>query len=319
MLCRLIPLLSLVISACGALAAPPATSPALATQPISHHPRLDLARWCREFPLDQKTRQDAMYLYPNANSPRGIAITEQLRAEVSKQVSLGRSVPVDIIVWAEGEPAKPYLTRVGGIPYRSQSLAWPTAADGTRMTFLAQFCFLDSRDILPPNLPGDVLLVFLKTPASWAAAESDDVHLEWVKFPVSDPIQPAACPPSAFPVPKFAGEIHRTVEYPDSAEVWEKLKFRTDYLWAHGQSTKIGPEAWFIQHDPRRKGEVLLCTLDSFGAWGRWPFTNRESIVDSGKGGMTGDGEYQMIFDDSGCMYFLLASDGRTRCVGDCY
>ena len=39
-----------------------------------------------------------------------------------------------------GEPAKPYLTKIGGVPYRPSDEPWPGQDDEDPMTFFAQFC-----------------------------------------------------------------------------------------------------------------------------------------------------------------------------------
>ena len=51
------------------------------------------------------------------------------------------------------------VTKVAGLPYRAAGLPWPLTDDGRPMTFLAQFCFEESRDLVG-KLPGDVLLIF---------------------------------------------------------------------------------------------------------------------------------------------------------------
>jgi len=56
------------------------------------------------------------------------------------------------------------------------------------------------------------------------------------------------------------------------------------------QSTKIGRDACYIQDDPRRHGQELLCVLDNLG-------------------------DDLMLGDDS-CIYFF--DDGTWRCDCDC-
>ncbi|MEM7227474.1 MAG: DUF1963 domain-containing protein, partial [Planctomycetota bacterium] len=62
------------------------------------------------------------------------------------------------------EPEKPYLTKLGGVPHRESKKRWPMNRDGQPCTFVAQFCFADSRDIISTKLRGDVLLMFLPGP-----------------------------------------------------------------------------------------------------------------------------------------------------------
>ena len=70
-------------------------------------------------------------------------------------------MPTDIFLLNLGEPEQRAVTKVGGLPYRAAGKPWPIAQSGAPMTFLTQFCFVDSRDLVPP-LPGDMLLVFIE-------------------------------------------------------------------------------------------------------------------------------------------------------------
>ncbi len=69
-----------------------------------------------------------------------------------------KTVPVDLVFWTCRQALNPYLTRVGGTPFRSADKPWPQK-NGVPLTFIGQLCFIDTKDILP-KLPGDLMLVF---------------------------------------------------------------------------------------------------------------------------------------------------------------
>jgi hypothetical protein len=133
--------------------------------------RFDLSEWLPRLPL--KSEHDRFSGTP-ITSPSHICNNEQLRVAIAPQVDWGVAVPVDVFVMAKGEPCRRHATKVGGLPYRPCKLAWPTSPAGEPLTFLAQFCFSDSKD-LTGELPGDVLLFFAES----AEAIFDGLHYEW--------------------------------------------------------------------------------------------------------------------------------------------
>ena len=99
------------------------------------------------------------------------------QAVYEKLSDLARAVPVDIFLWSVRPPQKPFLTKLGGVPHRESAKAWPTAEDGKAYTFVAQFCFLDSKDIVSDNLPNDVMLIFFRdADGAW---DPSAIHVEW--------------------------------------------------------------------------------------------------------------------------------------------
>ena len=167
------------------------------------HAKVDLVRWTKLFPLD-KLRQEARdfvtarqienpanYKSPAAiedhiklmspsgkriTSPFSIAIVEQLRAEGLANKKY-KTVQTDVMVFAKGEPEKREMTKVGGLPYWPVTKPWPTTTDGSPMTFVGQFCFADSRDLVG-DLPGEVLLVFIDGKRMF----EDSVRFEWMSL-----------------------------------------------------------------------------------------------------------------------------------------
>ena len=75
---------------------------------------------------------------------------------------------------ADGEPQRRDVTKIGGLPYRPTSAKWPTDSTGDPLTFVAQFDFLHSMDIVG-NLPGELLLVFAETKYD----QIESLHFEW--------------------------------------------------------------------------------------------------------------------------------------------
>ncbi len=119
-----------------------------------HHSQFDIESWNARF-TDFEFREPEMI-----TSPGQLCRNEQLRVSRSIDENWGDGVPTDVFVWANGPPPKPYLTKIGGTPYRPAAEEWPCDRQGNPWGFLGQICFADSLDITG-KLPGDVLLIFL--------------------------------------------------------------------------------------------------------------------------------------------------------------
>ncbi len=301
-----------------------------------HHPTVDFAKWRAIFPIETFEKKDGPHQYSTTpkgdpldlwkasgtiiSSPSDLCQVELVRERVAKKHDLGRRVPVDTIIWSHGAPEKPYLTKTGGVPHREKSLQWPTEKTGRPYTFVAQFCFLDSKDIVSDKLPGDIMLVFFKDSESYAG-DPGDVHIEWSSASLRQPMTQKDCPKPGFAVPELAGELHRCNEYPDSTEIFEKEGHYESYLLSKSQSTKIGRETYVIQGDPRKKGQEFICALSSVQPKEKWPFTNMEALPRSiSDGDEESDGElYEMMFGDVGCIYFMIDTRGNVTWASDCY
>jgi hypothetical protein len=137
-------------------------------------PLADLRRRARQFVLDKQAREPEFY--PNQEAveehiagmqpggaiicdPYELAVVEQIRAEVAATRSLGVGIATDVVLFCSGESSRREVTKAGGLPYWPANKPWPRAADGRLMTFVAQFCFMDSCDITG-QLPGDVMVIF---------------------------------------------------------------------------------------------------------------------------------------------------------------
>ncbi|NQT13137.1 MAG: DUF1963 domain-containing protein [Planctomycetes bacterium] len=150
-----------------------------------------LEEWLDRLPLDDEyARSCGRFSGTEITSPSDICINERLRAEVREQVDWGPAVPVDVFVMATGEPRDRHVTKIGGLPYRPASKPWPKSQDRQPMTFLAQFCFADSKDLVG-DLPGEVLLVFASP-----EGPSGSSALDLAKLSESLPSrQPGSLPP----------------------------------------------------------------------------------------------------------------------------
>lgn len=302
----------------------------------TEHPQVDFAHWARVFPMEtfQKTSGPRQFDSTKNGSSldlwkaRGSIITspahlceiELVRQHYARTKDLGPAVPVDIFLWSVEPAAKPYLTRLGGVPHRESTRPWPTSSSGKPFTFVAQFCFVDSRDIVSEKLPGEVMLIFLKN--AQGIYEEDGIRVEWSSLELKVPMTAEDCPPPEFVVPQLSGQIYRTSEYPESWDVFEQAGHYQSYLFPTSQSTKIGRETYFIQHDIRGEREELICALNSVHpSKGKWPFVGLESLPDDWD---QPDepyewGKYRMMFADVGCLYFVIDRQGEVSWAWDSY
>ena len=307
---------------------------------MSNHPQVDLSRWMRQFPLDYFQQSSGPRRFHNQaaddprdlwkpsgdpiSSPADLSKVEWVRRQVALRYDLGPAKPVDLFLWQVAPAPHPYLTRIGGIPYRDKSSPWPVDRHDNPYTFVAQFCFLDSLDILPISIPGDLLLVFFRDHEA-PMGEMDDVGLEWVRIRDVIPIGEGDCPKPSFTVPRLTGVIRRFDEFPSC----EGDPFRADghvrsYLFPTTQSTKIGTVTYFVQGDPRLSFDgTLICTLNSLEPHERWPFVDLKDLPGQASNSLDSEyygwGPYEMMFGDVGCMYFFIDSEGTTHWRFDSY
>jgi hypothetical protein len=190
---------------------------------------VDVAAWIARFPLDiylPKTRTlDAIV------SAFDWAMIEQIRDRTSRLSPLGNSRPTDSLVFISGEAPERRMTKLGGAPYRPATLPWPCREDGVHMTFVAQFSFVQSKDVVP-DLPGDVLLIFARDndlyvgdPPYW--------YFEWQPGGLTNLIEPRNVPPPAWIFARAYAVRHRTVDYEDEAKVVEQAKWVCEMARMH--------------------------------------------------------------------------------------
>jgi hypothetical protein len=250
-----------------------------------------------------------------------------LRQPVVNRLDSSDAVPADIFLW-QVQPTKPWLTKLGGTPYWPQGKPWPTnPSTDTPFTFIAQFCFLDSLDLLPPDLPGDLLTVFFKNAEAPFDSQSS-IRFEWLRIAECKPSPQDDCPRPSFKVPELFGVRYRGSEYPQAVDEFEKIDCGQSYLLAVSQSTKIGTEAWWIQGMPDVPEEChLIATLNSLELVSmkeprRWPLIDLEVLPPTQKSkhdGHYGWNAYEMMLGDVGCIYILHGKSGVTYWRFDCY
>jgi hypothetical protein len=204
----------------------------------------------------------------------------------------------DQIFFVAGEPAERSVTKIAGLPYRAAGLPWPLTGDGRPMTFLAQFCFAESPDLIG-KLPGDVLLVFAEDHQAYLPNPYDSsLRFEWYPLGLRDLIDSEEMPKVAWKLRPYFGVLYRTDD---------------EHLVGHPEGeTKIGGEPAWIQLDESPGGRFLceLGRVQSVPAeWNRWG-------GDKETGDRPGE-ELQMA--DAGCLYFFLRADGAIRWAFQCY
>lgn len=219
--------------------------------------------------------------------PSDICHNLHLRRMLAPHVDWGTPMPIDVFVLAEGECKRRHNTKIGGLPYRPRNLAWPIGKRKEPLTFLAQFCFADSRDIAG-DLPGDVLLLFTDCEESWP----EEFLFEWYSLDLADLIRPEDVPKQNWLFKPCHGHICRVDAYPNARVTspvnehdWLEIVPQR-YICVGDMSfscvrsfpaTQIGPWHSAAQFDHPPKGRPL-CVLNQVCAdpTGPFPFVNRE-------------------------------------------
>jgi hypothetical protein len=271
--------------------------------------RFNIDEWLPRFPL--APRYASSYTADGITSPCHVCNNEQLRREVRGFVDWGPSVAVDLFIMAEGEPENRHATKIAGLPYRPAHLPWPIGEAGTPLLFLAQFNFVDSRDIVP-DLPNDLLLVFVDG--------DGELQFEWQPLGLDDLTDGSELPPQDVPTLPCYGHILRTESFPDVPFLEEGLtvhglRVENPYLLPQFQATQIGTAPFLIQEHLRTDPLPgrLLCTLNSVSPdlHSPYPFINRqEPLLPEGdwKNDLryfTSDWRYFML-EDEGCIYISI-------------
>jgi len=194
---------------------------------MMRHPVFYEDEWQARFTTDEIA---SITCFELNHSPINILATNDFRAQIRDRDEFGPTIPVDIFTFGKGEGNDRMGTKVGGLPYRRKDTPWPVDECGQPYAFLAQFCFTDSEDLVG-DLPGDVLLVFLRTSKSeWggkvrsfltrsAVWETWDKSLifEWQNEGLTNLIekQDLACGPLNLQMPTCYGVRYRTTDYFD--------------------------------------------------------------------------------------------------------
>ncbi|MEZ5976446.1 MAG: DUF1963 domain-containing protein, partial [Planctomycetota bacterium] len=170
-------------------------------------------------------------------------------------VIIGEGVPTDVFIMVPGEPRNLAGTKVGGRPFWPKGKPWPVSEGGEPHEFLAQFNFLDSKDIYP-DLPGDILVVTIDrhgqmipelVPGCWwlSADEMPDPELEVASFEGA---------------PAMHGVRYRGMDYPAAVPMVDALEGdRNVACWRTPayNATKIGGLAVGVQSGMGSEADCL--------------------------------------------------------------
>ncbi len=122
----------------------------------------------------------------------------------------GERSPTDQLFFVAGEPAERSVTKVAGLPYRAAGLPWPLTDDGRPRTFLAQFGFDASRDLVGKR-PGDVLLIFAEDREAYLPnAYDSSLRFEWYPLGLRDLIRAEEIPEVEWKLRPYFGVLYRT-------------------------------------------------------------------------------------------------------------
>jgi hypothetical protein len=270
------------------------------------HTDFDLEFFTRLFPLD-RLRADAPdeLMQPGGErvtSPYHIAVVEQLRAELLVGIDAPASVPVDVFVWAEGEPKNRATTKVGGLPYWPKSKPWPANGEGDALTFVAQLCFADSLDIVP-SVPGDLLLVFGDQECLWDGREDEALRFHWLSMSNDDLVGEGELPATEWQIARRYGARHRTVDY--ASRLPGVDRYSSPYLISAIEGTKIGGIPRWIQSVPELPGR-FIASLGSIQSESGYPFPylNHPEPVEMFQF------DEELMWDDVGSTYLTVTRDG---------
>jgi hypothetical protein len=282
--------------------------------------KFDLDAWLPRFPL--RPRHNS-YAGEIITGPSHACNNEHLRSELYDQVDWGTPAPVDVFVFADGEPADRRVTKIGGLPFRPTGSSWPVGDDGHPLTFVAQLNFSDSRDITD-NLPADLLLVFTDS----SQGQFGDFYFEWQNLKPTELVTAEELPEQGIRFDPCYGHVFRTMSYPNAERITRRdvQKYARcrgvdvqgfEYLMRY-QATQIGEAPYLIQQGDDDLPGRILCTISSVhpDAHGPFPFVNRpEPLAPEEK--WVGDGH--LMIGDVGCLYIAIDSDGNLHGRASCY
>jgi len=183
------------------------------------HPKFDMEFWRKTTVSNRAGASVNIEGQVLCHTPLGIITAEHYRRlAILQGGDLGPNKPTDVCVFGRGEPPQRHLTKVNGLPYRPMGKPWPRDCEGEPLTFFCQFSFADSRDHMG-SLPGDVLLVFVRTergdifPEPWpiSPAEDDALFFEWYSMDLEN-LSTESHPP-LFDFPKCYTVLHRSCDY----------------------------------------------------------------------------------------------------------
>jgi hypothetical protein len=291
------------------------------------HPVFDYEHWAGAFPLDGDPSRFRGGRW--IDGPVPLALREQAVRLAARHGDLGPSVEADVFVWSDSvDRERPWLTRLGGNPWRPEHAPWPTF-DGRPLLYLAQFYLLDSMDVLPFEPPGEVMLLFGTSHrgGDWVSTGRGR-HVEFWPVDLTDVARYGNDDMWNCTLPfEYQGVIHRTRQYTDwrayeaafHAAGWEKGGFGIGSV----QATSIGTHADLPQGWPFEAGskDVLLATLSSLYMNDPWPLCDMPATAKrvGGTGvevDMRNNKALELGIGDAGAMWVYRDAEGNFK-MGD--
>jgi hypothetical protein len=303
------------------------------------HERVDIERWKAEFPLNrlqEEARAKALEEWEkrprwfrtqralerliaagrpvpgNVTGPFDVALAEQLRDDLLPVVPKDQRVRTDVFIWSQSEAPRREVTKVGGLPYWPAERPWPVSVAGRPMTFVCQFCFADSRDIVGET-PGDLLLIFTDSELFWEQGDAG-IRFEWLALGEPSLVSEAAVPETEWQITPCHGAIHRTYDISGGERFIDHVEDAEALAVIDG--TKIGGVPLWIQNDEEVRGKHLCSSASIQPALDRpYPFLNvREPL----RVGAASAWEY-LMWGDGGTLYVFLDGAQGIHWTEQCY
>lgn len=278
----------------------------------------ELEEWLPRFPLREKFGH---YSGNDITSPYDICNIEWLRRGMVDEYAWGQSVAVDVFVMSKGEPANRYVTKIGGVPYRSAEDPWPLDGSGRPLALIAQFNFVDSIDIVG-DLPGDLLLAF----GDVSGGIIESMHMEWQRIGVKHLIEPSQIPIECMAIEPCFGNRCRVKSYPDAVQKTNSKypRYRGKEVWSSYwipqlQATQIGRAPFYIQPGDDSLPGKPLCTIASVqpDPHEPYPWVNvPEPLCAEGEWPGTAN---NLMIGDLGCIYISIDDEGKLYSGESCY
>lgn len=190
----------------------------------------DVNPWIEEFPIHPREVWG-----PFAGSPIDLANIVDYRQAVCYR---GPCLPADVFAFSKGECPRRDATKIGGLPFRQKSRAWPLDTSGQPMTFLAQLRLVESQEFLG-TIPGNILLVFAER-EDLSHDELSQLRFEWQTVrDVEDLIQLEDLPEPSWELLMCWGKRIRMPDFP-LAMVFAAAAERWGSRFAVIDGTKVG-------------------------------------------------------------------------------
>jgi Domain of unknown function (DUF1963) len=231
------------------------------------HEQFDLGLWKSRFPLQKLIDNDTFGRWRNTRadyvtSPGELALELQIRDATQAKRGPFKKEATDVFVFGKGESKQLYLTKVGGKPYLSEDVAWPEDEDGMPLSFVAQFCFSDSKDLVG-KLPGDVLLIFGSTVdeenLEWERGNADDLTFIWMD--IDEDIEIQDIPEDAVSFKPYYSQIFRSFDLLDP-DPFIEVNGEFTLLPSILPCTKIGGVPFWAQEKEKLPGKPLCMLSD---------------------------------------------------------